>query len=222
MVLVLLTSLNCYMSTLHLVHYTLLLTPTYWKSNDTNARLMAFAPSLALDPTNGIHSHKTLDTVQPCHLLNPNWKPSSSHSIFIPINISTKFLLQSCVCSVCFNVCVCVDLSCVMCHVMWISVASCVLSCGSQLHRVSCHVDLISIRCLVMWISVSSGVLWCGSWFHHLSCHVDLSRTRGLVMWILVPSGVLSCGSQFHQVSCLTVLRSIRCFVMWISISSGV
>ena len=32
----------------------------------------AFAPSLALDPTFGIHSHKTLDTAQPCHLLKPN------------------------------------------------------------------------------------------------------------------------------------------------------
>ena len=40
--------------------------------NNTNARLMAFAPSLALDLTFGIHSHKTLDTVQPCHLLKPN------------------------------------------------------------------------------------------------------------------------------------------------------
>ena len=31
-----------------------------------------FAPSLALDLTFGIHSHKTLDTAQPCHLLKPN------------------------------------------------------------------------------------------------------------------------------------------------------
>ena len=61
-------SLNCYMPTLRLVHYALLLTPACWKSNNTNARLMAFAPSLDLDPTFGIHSHKTLDTVQPCHL----------------------------------------------------------------------------------------------------------------------------------------------------------
>ena len=38
----------------------------------TNARLMAFAPSLALDPAFGIHSHKTLVTAQPCHLLKPN------------------------------------------------------------------------------------------------------------------------------------------------------
>ena len=65
MVLVLFTSLNCCMSTLHLVHYTLLLTPACWKSNNTNARLMTFAPSLALDPTFGIHSHMTLDTAQP-------------------------------------------------------------------------------------------------------------------------------------------------------------
>ena len=64
--------LNCCMSTLRLVHYALLLTLACWKSNNTNARLMAFAPSLALDPTFGIHSHKTLDTAQPCHLLKPN------------------------------------------------------------------------------------------------------------------------------------------------------
>ena len=104
MVLVLLTSLNCCMSTLCLVHYALLLTPACWKSNNTNARLMAFAPSLALDPTFGIHSHKILDTAQPCHLLKPNWKLSSCHSISILTNISTQFLLQS----VCVCVCVCV------------------------------------------------------------------------------------------------------------------
>ena len=46
--------------TLRLVHYALLLTPACWKSNNTNARLVAFAPSLALDPTFGIHSHQTL------------------------------------------------------------------------------------------------------------------------------------------------------------------
>ena len=44
-------SLNCCMSTLRLVHYALLLTPACWKSNNTNERFMAFAPSLALDPT---------------------------------------------------------------------------------------------------------------------------------------------------------------------------
>ena len=51
------------------------------------------------DPTFGIHSHKTLDNAKPCHLLKPNWKPSSSRSISILTNISTQFLLQSvCVC----------------------------------------------------------------------------------------------------------------------------
>ena len=28
--------------------------------------------SLSLDPTFGIHSHKTLDTAQPCHVLKPD------------------------------------------------------------------------------------------------------------------------------------------------------
>ena len=59
-------------STLRLVHYALLLTPACWKSSNTNAILVAFAHSLALDPTFGIHSHKTLDTAEPCHLLKPN------------------------------------------------------------------------------------------------------------------------------------------------------
>ena len=106
---VIVQSLNCCMSTLHLVHNALLLTPACWKSNNTNARLMASALSLALDPTFGIHSHKTLDTAQPCRLLKPNWKPSSSHSISILTNISTQFLLQSlcvCVCA-CVRACVC-------------------------------------------------------------------------------------------------------------------
>ena len=62
----------------------LLYTPsrTLRSSSDTRMRKMqqykrkthgmAFALSLALDPTFGIHSHKTLDTAQPCHLLKPN------------------------------------------------------------------------------------------------------------------------------------------------------
>ena len=44
----------------------------YLNPNNTNARLMASALSLALDPTFGIHFHETLDTAQPCHLLKPN------------------------------------------------------------------------------------------------------------------------------------------------------
>ena len=54
--------------------------------------LLLWTPHLEFTPTRP-------DTVQPCHLLKPNWKPSSSHSISILTNISTQFLLQSmCVC----------------------------------------------------------------------------------------------------------------------------
>ena len=71
MVLVPLTSLN---------HYVYTPSHALRSSADTrmlkiqqyNARLTAFALSLALDPTSGIHSHKTLDTDQPRHLLKPN------------------------------------------------------------------------------------------------------------------------------------------------------
>ena len=71
--------------------YALLTTPTYWKVSNTNARLLAFALSLALDPTFGIHSHKILDTAQPCYLLKPNWKLSSSHSTSAPANIKYQY-----------------------------------------------------------------------------------------------------------------------------------
>ena len=40
--------------------------------------------SLALDPTFGIHSHKTLDTAQPCHLLKPNFKTFIFSQYFHP------------------------------------------------------------------------------------------------------------------------------------------
>ena len=42
------------------------------KKKKKNDILKKNAHSLALDPTFGIHSHKTLDTAQPCHLLKPN------------------------------------------------------------------------------------------------------------------------------------------------------
>ena len=92
-------------------------TPHQYKRNTHDS-----AYSLALDPTFGIHSNKTwtwccsmnCDTAQPCHLLKPSWKPSSSHSIFAPTNINTQFLLQS----VCVCVCVCVRVrACVREHV---------------------------------------------------------------------------------------------------------
>ena len=145
MVLVLLTSLNCCMSTLHLVHYALLLTPACWKSNNTNARLMASALSLALDPTFGIHSHKTLDTAQPCHLLKPNWKPSSSHSISILTNISTQFLLLSVY--VCVCVCVCARARACVC----VCVCVCVCSALLFLFLYIYYYFLNNTLCILFW-----------------------------------------------------------------------
>ena len=106
MVLVLLTPLNCYMSTLRLIHYALLLASACRKSNNTDSRLVAFALFLALDSAFGIHSHKTSETAQPCHLLKSNWKPSSSHRISAPTNINTQLLPQSLCVRACVRVCV--------------------------------------------------------------------------------------------------------------------
>ena len=109
MVLTLLTFLNCSMSTLRLVAYALLLTLTCWKSSNTNARVMAFV--LSLDPTFGIHSHKTLDTAQPCHLLKPNWKPPLltvfSPQLMSPPSFCYSHCVPVCVCPrahVCFHI----------------------------------------------------------------------------------------------------------------------
>ena len=56
---VLLTSVNSYVSTLGLARFALLQILACSKSNNTNARLAAFALSLTLDPMFGTHSHKT-------------------------------------------------------------------------------------------------------------------------------------------------------------------
>ena len=48
---------------LHSVSYT---TPFFWHPHAGNPTIQT-QDSLALDPTFGIHSHKTLDTAQPCH-----------------------------------------------------------------------------------------------------------------------------------------------------------
>ena len=53
-----------------------------------------FAHFLALEPTFGIHSNKSLDTDQPCHLLKPNWKASASYSTSAPSNINTSFCCE--------------------------------------------------------------------------------------------------------------------------------
>ena len=129
-------------------------------SVNANARLVAFAPSLALDLTFGIHSHKTLDSAQPCHLLKPNWKPSSSHSIFIPTNISTQFLLQSlCVC-VCVRACVracvrvCVRACVHACMHVCMHVHACVHTCtySSATCLCSCICVLICLLILIYWL----------------------------------------------------------------------
>ena len=46
------------------------------------------------DLTFGIHSNRSLDTAQPCHLLKPNWKPSASYSTSAPTNINTSFCCE--------------------------------------------------------------------------------------------------------------------------------
>ena len=72
---VLLTSLNSCISTLHLARFALRI-PVCSKSNNTNARLMAFALSLTLDPMFWIHSYKTSSNAQLFHFLRRNWKLS--------------------------------------------------------------------------------------------------------------------------------------------------
>ena len=54
--------------TIYIKYYKIKIRTTNTHSTHTLTRLMAFAPSLALDPTFGIHSNKTLDIAQPCHL----------------------------------------------------------------------------------------------------------------------------------------------------------
>ena len=78
---------------------------------------------IALDPTFGIQSHNTLGTAQPCHLLKPNWKPSSSHSISAPTNVNAQFLLQS------VSVCVCVCMCVCLCVCVYVCVFVCVCVC---------------------------------------------------------------------------------------------
>ena len=66
---------------------------------------MAFASSLALDPTFGLHSHKTLDTAQPFQIENfPLLTVPSSQLTSVP-----SFCYSHGVCvRVCVCVCVCV------------------------------------------------------------------------------------------------------------------
>ena len=123
---------------------------SYWhlhaeKSNNTNASLMAFALSLTLYPAFGIHSLKSLDSAQPCHLLKSNWKPSSSHSTSAPADISTQFSWMSlCVC-----VCVCVCVSVCECVRVCMHACVCLHVCMDQ-----CHVCVngLNILCLFLFL----------------------------------------------------------------------
>ena len=105
---VLLASLNSYLFMLHLTHLTLLQIRTCLKSNNTNARLMAFAFSLTSDPMFGIHSHRT-GNAQLFHLLRQNWKFSFFHSTSIPVNFRSHFSYQKLYLSECVCVCVCIN-----------------------------------------------------------------------------------------------------------------
>ena len=89
------------------------------------------------------HSHKTLDTVQPGHPLKPNWKPSTSHSIFTPTNIiNTQYPVSATVIvSVYVYMCVCVCV-CVRTHM-------CACMC-THLHIQSSVIDV--------WVQCSLGV----------------------------------------------------------------
>ena len=54
--------------------------------------LLLWTPHLEFTPTRA-----DIDTAQPCHLLKPNWKPSSSHSISILISVPS-FCYSQCMC----------------------------------------------------------------------------------------------------------------------------
>ena len=96
---------------LRLMHYALLLTPACWKSSNTNARLMAFALSLASGPHIWNSLPQDLRHCQPCHLLKPNSQYFRPKIISIP--------------SFCYSQCVCV---CV-CACVWACVRACVRVC---------------------------------------------------------------------------------------------
>ena len=100
-----LTSLNSNISALLLTRFALLQIPACSKSNNTKARLMAFAFSLTLDPMSGIHSHKTSGNAQLFHLLKIkwNWKLFFFHNTSVPSSFSSHLSYQ-----LYLSVCVCV------------------------------------------------------------------------------------------------------------------
>ena len=136
--LVLLTSMNSYISTLRLALFALLQIPACSNSNNTNARLVAFALSLTLDPMFGIHSHKTSGNAQLFHLLRRNWKLSVFHSTSVPANFRNHFSYQKLYICVWVSECVCV----------WVRVSVCVCVCVC----VCAYVCVCVCVCVCVWI----------------------------------------------------------------------
>ena len=104
------------MSTLCAIHYTLLLTPTCWKSTQIICK------------AHESHFYKTVDAAEPCHLLKPNWKPSNL-TVFLPQLISHYQYPVSA-----YSLCVCV---CV-----WVSVC---MHAHALTHTDQCHTCLSSL-----------------------------------------------------------------------------
>ena len=124
--LVLLTSLNSYISTLRLARFALLRIPARSKSNNTNARLMTFTLSLTLDPMFGIHSHKISGNAQLLHLQDkPENFPFFTVLPFQLTSVATS-LIRNCI-SVYVCVCVCVLMLVCVCVCVDINASVCVL-----------------------------------------------------------------------------------------------
>ena len=111
--------------TLTYLRFALLRIPACSKSNNTNARLTAFALSLTLDPKFGIRSHKTSGNAKLLHLLRRTWKLSFFHSTSLPFNFSSLFSYQK------LYLCVCVCVLMLVCACINASV--CVLVCAIHL-----------------------------------------------------------------------------------------
>ena len=89
-------------------------------TSNTNARLMALELSLFLDPTFGIHSHKTLDTAQTENLPLLTVFPPQLISIpsFATVSVCVCECVRACVCvraCACVRVCVCVCVRACVC-----------------------------------------------------------------------------------------------------------
>ena len=76
---------------IHSISYTTLF---FWHLHDENPAIQTQEswPSCFLLLWTS-HLEFPQDTTQPCHLLKPNWKPSSTHSICTPAKFSTQFML---------------------------------------------------------------------------------------------------------------------------------